>query len=109
MNKVSEISDISLKIVKLNIDIFSHYLYIRLNSSIKSRKLPPKIKLTDTTPLHQKGKRDIKGNYKPGSILSNLSKIFEKCTFTQTFQFLTNYFRNINVVLERALVHSSVF
>ena len=40
----------------------------------------------------KKGKKDIKGNYRPMSILLNLSKIFEKCMFEHMSQFFENIF-----------------
>ena len=63
-------------------------------------KFPQNFKLVDITPPQKKGKKDIKSYYTPVSIRPNLSKTFEKCIFTQISQFLTMYFRNINVVSE---------
>ena len=40
----------------------------------------------------KKVKKDTKGNYRPVSILPNLSKIFEKCMFEQMSQFFENIF-----------------
>ena len=40
----------------------------------------------------KKVKKDIKGNYRPVSILPNLSKIFEKCMSEQMSQFFENIF-----------------
>ena len=51
---------------------------------------PEILKHADITPLYKKGKKDIKGNYRPVSILPNLSKIFEKCMFEQMPQFFEN-------------------
>ena len=42
--------------------------------------------------LYKKGKIYIKGNYRPVSILPNLSKIFQKCMFEQISQFFENIF-----------------
>ena len=53
---------------------------------------PEILKHADITPLYKKGKKDIKGNYRPLSILPNLSKIFEKCMFEQMSQFFENIF-----------------
>ena len=53
---------------------------------------PEILKHADITPLYKKGKKDIKGNYRPVSILPNLSKIFEKCMFEQMSQFFENIF-----------------
>ena len=109
VNKVSLCPDIPLKSVKENTDIFSDFYCACFNSLIKSRKFPKSLELADIIPLHKKGKKDIKGNYRAVSIFPNLRKIFKKYIFTQMSQFLTIYFRNVDVVSERALVHRSVF
>ena len=53
---------------------------------------PENLKHADITPLYKKDKKDIKGNYRPVTILPNLSKIFEKCMFEQMSQFFENIF-----------------
>ena len=49
------------------------------------------MKLADVTPTHKKGSQSEKGNYRPVSILPNLSKIFERCIYKQ----ISEYFENI--------------
>ena len=62
---------------------------------------PKTLKYADITPLYKKGKKDIKGNYRPVSILPNLSKIFEKCAFEKLSQFFSEYISEISMwVLE---------
>ena len=39
------------------------------------------------TPVHKKGSRCYKGIYRPVSILSSLSKVFERCLHKQIFDF----------------------
>ena len=39
------------------------------------------------TPVHKKGNRSEKDNYRPVSILPNLSKVFERCIYNQIAQF----------------------
>ena len=87
VNKVSQSCDIPLKIVKKNTDVFSNFLCANFSSSVKSGKFQKNLKLADITPLHEKGKKDIKSNYRPVSILPNFSKILENCVFTQMLQF----------------------
>ena len=53
---------------------------------------PEILEHVDITLLYKKGKNYIKGNYRPVSILPNLSKIFEKCMFEQMSQFFENIF-----------------
>ena len=92
VHEISQGSDISETILKEKINIFSNFLCGSFNSSIKSRKFPENFKLADIIPPHKKGKKDIKGNCRPVSILPNLSKIFEKCILTQMLQFFSNIF-----------------
>ena len=91
-NKASQSSDIPIKIVKENIDVFSDFLCSSFNSSIKLSKFPENLKQADITPAYKKGKKDVKGNYRPVSILPNLSKVFEKLMFKQMSQFFQNIF-----------------
>ena len=98
-NKASQNSDIPIKLLKENVDIFSDFVYTSFSSSINMSKFPENLKLADITPAYKKGKKDIKGNYRPVgikrnyrpvSILPNLSKIFEKHIFKQMSHFFEN-------------------
>ena len=91
-NKASQSSDIPIKIVKENIDVFSDILCSSFNSSIKLSKILENLKQAHITPAYKKGKKDVKGNYRPVSILPNLSKVFEKLMFKQMSQFFQNIF-----------------
>ena len=92
VNKVLQSSDIQIKGLKENSDIFSNFLCNSFNNSIKLSTFSEILKYADITPLYKKGKKDIKGNYRPVSIFPNLSKIFEKCMFEQMPQFFENIF-----------------
>ena len=82
VNKASQNSDIPIKALKENIDIFSNFLINSFNNSIKlSTLLEILIKHADITPLYKKGKKDMKGNYRLVGVLPDLSKIFEKWIF----------------------------
>ena len=78
VNKASQSSDIPIKVLKENSDIFSNFLCNSSNNSITLSTFPEILKHVDITPLYKKGKKDIKGKYRPVSIPPNLSKIFEK-------------------------------
>ena len=68
-NKASQLPDISTKIIKSNSDMFSDFLYISTNSSIKSSLFPSCLKTANITLIYKKGKRGLKGNYGPVSIV----------------------------------------
>ena len=52
---------------------------------------PDELKHADVKPIYKKESRNKKGNYRPVSILPNLSKIFEHCMYDQ----LKDYFDKI--------------
>ena len=82
--KASQNSDIPTKIIKENSDIFGKALCSFINDSIKSFTFPSCLKEADITPIHKKGKKDKKENYRPVSILPVLSKILERIAYTNT-------------------------
>ena len=54
-NKASQNSDIPIKLLKENVDIFSDFVCTSFNSSINMSKFPENLKLTDITPAYKKG------------------------------------------------------
>ena len=92
VNKASQRSDIPTKIIKENIDIFGDFIGKSYNNTIKASQFYQNLKLADITRAHKKGKKDMKDNYRPVSILPNLSKIFEKLMFKEMSQFFDKIF-----------------
>ena len=90
-NKASQHSDIPTKIIKNNSDIFSDFLYVSINSSIKSL-FSSCLKTADITPIYKKGKRDLKDNYRPVNFTGVLSKLYERSMFKQISEFFENIF-----------------
>ena len=76
IQKASQESDIPNKIVKDNHDIFVHFIHKSLNQAIECSKFPKALKMANITPIFKKTERSDKTNYKPVSILPNLSKIY---------------------------------
>ena len=89
--KASQKTHIPTRIVKENIDIFANFLCTGINSAIMSFSLPSYLKLADVTPVHKKGRKDMKENFRPVSILPTLSKIFEKCLFAKYLLYSTQH------------------
>ena len=90
-NKASQKSDIPIRITKDNVDIFADFLCETVNCTIKTSNFRSCLKLADITPLHKKGRKDSKENYRPVSILPTLSKIFERILFEQISGFFDNF------------------
>ena len=59
-NKASQYSDILIKIIKENLDIFADFLCTNINSCFKSSSFTSCLKMADMTPLHKKGKKNLK-------------------------------------------------
>ena len=91
-NKASQHYDIPTKIINSNSDIFSDFLYVSINSSIKSSLFPSCLKTADITAIYEKGKKDLKNNDRPVSILPVLSKLYERNMFKQISEFFENIF-----------------
>ena len=58
--KASQKIDITTRTIKEHIVIFAEFLCTNINRAIKSVSFPSSLKLSDVTPLHKKGRKDIK-------------------------------------------------
>ena len=75
-SKECQESDIPTKVIKPNSDIFADILYEVFNMSLEVSTFPSSMKLANVTPVCKRGSWSEKGNYRPVSILPNLSKVF---------------------------------
>ena len=78
------------KIIKLNSDIFSNLIYKHFNCCIDKGEFPNDLKHADIVPIYKKNNKCEKENYRPVSILSNLSKIYEKLMYNQLYEYFDN-------------------
>ena len=81
---------IPAKILKDNYDVIGPKIVIDFNSSIQTGLFHPNQKLADVSPIFKKELKHSKGNYRPVSVLSALSKIFEKLILYQ----IDNYMKD---------------
>ena len=82
--------EISPRFLKEGKDILAKPLAQLYNLSLQQQKFPAMLKQANVLPIHKKDMRDQCGNYRPVSLLSANSKIFEKIVFKYVF----NYFRD---------------
>ena len=88
--KATPQDDIPVKILKLNNDIFSQYLFQIFNESIEAANFPKELKYADINPIDKKINRHEKENYRPVSIKSIISKILERCLYDQIYKNIDN-------------------
>ena len=60
------------------------------NSRIDKGEFPAELKHANIVPIHKKKDKSDKSNYKPVSIFSNYSKVYEKLMYDQLCQFFEN-------------------
>ena len=87
---------ISNKLLKLVKNEISETLTIIINQSIKHGIFPKPLKIAKVVPLFKKDQNFLFNNYRPVSILSSISKVFEKVMFKQMYK----YFNDNNLLFE---------
>ena len=92
-NKEGHMDEIPVHIIKQNKDLFALPLTILFNQSVESGTFPERFKLAKIIPIHKTGCKSVLSNYRPISILSTFSKIFETLMKNQLILFLKQ--RNI--------------
>ena len=81
-------SDIPVKIIKQNLGIVSNFVYNNQNNSLFRSIFPSYLKNANITPIFKKKDRANVENYRPVSILPNLSKVYERCMYIQIYEYL---------------------
>ena len=102
-SKATQSDDIPTKIIKNNSDIFSKIFQANLNNAIETSTFPEQLKYADVKRVFEKDSRTDKNNYRPISILPNISKIYERCINKQLEEYFQALLSNINVVLEKVI------
>ena len=81
------VSSIVLKKEKYS---FAKPLALICNKSIISGIFPDGLKFGKVVPIYKKGNKNEIGNYRPITVLSVFSKVFEKLTFNRLISFVDN-------------------
>ena len=89
-SKSTPIESLPAKILKDHYDVIGPKIAMDFNSSIKTGIFPHRLKLADVTPIFKNGIKQFKLNYRPVSILSALSKVFEKLMLYQVDEYMRN-------------------
>ena len=86
--KATQKCDIPANIIKKNYDIFSEFLYTNFNDIILTPRFPEQSKCADVRPVFKEDSLNDKRNYSSVSILSNISKIYERLLYKQLGTYL---------------------
>ena len=87
--------NIPTKIIKENMDIISNIFYDNINQCFSKSFFPDGLKRAEVIPVFKKDikkdSKNLKENYRPVSILPNITKIYETCLYNE----LSSYFADI--------------
>ena len=84
---------ISLKFLKSIAPSIINPLTLIINQSLTTGIFPTSLKIAKVIPLFKKDSHEIVDNYRPVSLLTSLSKVFEKAVYIQ----LSKYFNSNNL------------
>ena len=85
-------NDIPTKIIKDFKDLFATFIYNNCNKCLLHGTFPEDLKTAEVVPVHKKKKRTDKNNCRPVSILSNISKIYERSFSNQMYDYFDSIF-----------------
>ena len=79
--------DIPTKLIKEFCDFFFEFVYTSINHCITEGNFLADFKVAEVRPLYKNDGRADKSNYRPISILSNVSKLYERCLYNQLYDY----------------------
>ena len=82
------INNIPIKFIKIASVVITPILTNLYNDCISKEIFPDILKISQITPIYKKGPKNICCNYRPISLVSSFSKIFEKCLYSQFINYL---------------------
>ena len=89
-NKNSGINEVTVSVLKLNLDLVAQPLTILFNQSIATGTFPAKLKKAKVTPILKSGSNNDPKNFRPISNLVVFSKIFELLMKKHLMHYLEN-------------------
>ena len=85
-------NDIPTKIIKDFKDLFATFLYNNYKKCLLEGTFPEDLKTAKVVPVYKKKKHTDKNSYRPVSILSNISKIYERSFYNQMYDCFDSIF-----------------
>ena len=88
-------SCIPVSILINSIDTYLSILTDIINDSIKNGVFPDELKLAEVISLFKKADPFYKSNYRPVSLLSHMSKVFERINYNQINEYIEPFLSNL--------------
>ena len=82
-NNATQSTDIPTKPIKENFDIFGDFIFGNYNNCVSNSIFPHSLKSAIVTPFHKNGAKTSENNYRLVSILSDISRRYERLMFKQ--------------------------
>ena len=109
------IDGISVKLLKSLAPVLTNPLTLIINQSLTMGIFPSKLKMAKVLPLFKKNDPHIMDNYRPISLLTSISKLFEKVVFNQCLNIFTRIIYSMtanmvsaNCILQNLLLWNSL-
>ena len=83
--------NIPIRFIKMSTVVVAPILTELYNQCIKSSTYPNPLKRAQIIPIFKKGSKEKCSNYRPISLLSPFSKIFEKCLYVQLYKYFAKH------------------
>ena len=85
--KVCQKDDIPTEVIKTNRDTFAGFIANDFNNCVDKGLFLDDLKHADVTPIYKNKDKSDKTNYRPVSVLPNISKIYEKIIYNQLYDY----------------------
>ena len=82
---------VDVRVLKKAAQIVSPYLKTAFNKCISEGVFPQSMKIAKVVPIFKAGEKNLPSNYRPISILGNLSKVFEKVIHERLMNYLEKF------------------
>ena len=94
-SKATPVGDVPADMLKVTLDIHLSLITKIINLSFENGCFPDDLKLAEVSPIFKKNDDLDKENYRPVSVLFNVSKVFERIIYSQIDAFMQDKLSNL--------------
>ena len=88
--KASKSDDIPTKVIKEFGTFFTDFLSKNFNSCVETGSFPEDLRCVEVVPIYKKNDKKDKSSYRTISLLSNISKVYERCMLEQLDEYFSD-------------------